>query len=471
MAQRYFSVHGHFYQPPRDDPFSGEIPQEVGAHPFNNWNEKILSQCYQPNAELGNFLRISFDFGPSLFGWMEKHHPQTYHTILSQEKQVYKKYGVSNAMAHPYHHVILPLVGTRDKITQVKWGIHDYQLRFGHPPQGMWLPETAVDFDTMQVLSENDIDFTILAPWQTYQQPMDISHPYRVNLAHGKSLTIFFSEGYLSHDLSFNPPASEDADRFVEHSLLPAFHFLQRNHQHADLIMVASDGELYGHHQPEREYFLQRLFTFSLLHNDVQSTFPALWLQENEPAQSVAVRENTSWSCHHGIERWRTTCPDGPDSTWKAPLLKGFQQLAEMIDISFEENAQALGIDAWQMRDDYSQVLLGVEPVDAFIQQHSPKELSTQEKNRIALLLQAQCERLRMFTSDVWFFENLDRIESRNGLMYAAHAAHLCKTANRWEDEHFAEVVNTLSGAQDQENQFNTAEFFKKLLHSAAKPR
>ena len=464
MSKRFFSVHGHFYQPPREDPFSGEIPQEYGAQPFPNWNEKIFAECYQPNVELGNFMRLSFDFGPALMKWMENSHPKTYQAIIQQEQLVLKRYGASNAMAHPYHHVIMPLANRRDKITLVKWGIHDYQLRFGHAPQGMWLPETAVDFETLEVLSEEGIDFTILAPWQTYQQPMDISHPYMVKLSNGNSIQVFFSEGYLSHDLSFNPPASEDADRFAKNSLVPAFEFLQRNHRYEDLILVASDGELYGHHQPKREYFLQRLFTFSMQNNNIHFTFPALWLKEHQPKEEIAIHENTSWSCHHGVERWRTVCPDGPNSTWKEPLRDGLDHLAKIIDRVYEDTLGSLVSDPWKIRNKYANVFLGVETFDQFIQRHVSASISEEKKRSIELLLQAQFERMRMFTSDGWFFEELDRIESQNCLKFAALALQRCRRAVDLELESFKKVIDILSRAEDEKTKFNAGIYFRQLL-------
>ena len=187
-----FCVHGHFYQPPRKDPITGQIPLEPGAAPFRNWNERIHFQCYQPNAEEGNFERISFNIGPTLAQWMAETHPDNLKQIIEQDQYNYQKYGVGNAMAQSYNHTIMPLALRHDKITQVRWGICDFETRFGHAPSGMWLPETAVDIETLEVLVECGIEFTILAPWQADTDRLDASQPYVVDLINGKKITVFF---------------------------------------------------------------------------------------------------------------------------------------------------------------------------------------------------------------------------------------------------------------------------------------
>jgi alpha-amylase/alpha-mannosidase (GH57 family) len=191
MTIRSLCIHGHFYQPPREDPITGLIPQEVGAAPYQNWNERIHAECYRPNAELGNFERMSFNIGPTLFRWMESHDPDTYHRILAQDRANLERNGVGNAMAQAYNHTILPLATLADKRTQIKWGIADFTHRFGRKPEGLWLPETAADLETLTVLAEQDIQFTILAPWQGDLDPLDTSEPYRVALPDGRSIAVF----------------------------------------------------------------------------------------------------------------------------------------------------------------------------------------------------------------------------------------------------------------------------------------
>jgi alpha-amylase/alpha-mannosidase (GH57 family) len=198
MDNMSFCVHGHFYQPPREDPLTGEIPIEPGSAPYRNWNERINAQCYRPNAQLGNFERISFNIGPTLMQWMAKHDPETANLIVHQERKNLERFGFGNALAQPYNHTILPLASLEDKITQVRWGIADFEFRFGHKPEGMWLPETAVDHESLQVLVDNGIQFTILAPWQADTDHLDTSQPYRVNLVSGKDIIVFFYNQDLS---------------------------------------------------------------------------------------------------------------------------------------------------------------------------------------------------------------------------------------------------------------------------------
>jgi len=325
-----FSVHGHFYQPPREDPFTGSIPQEFGAGPHGNWTERIYHECYLPNTRAGNFQKMSFNIGPTLFAWMDHYHPETVADIAAQESVVVQRTGFSNAIAQPYFHMIMPLATPRDRETMIKWGIKDYQKHFSHPPQGMWLPETAVDLPSLTSLAEHEITFTILAPWQAKDPNLDKSRPYQIVLPNGRSIIAFFYNGFLSSEISFNPSASENADDFVKNWLIPqSQHFANVDEP---LLMAASDGELYGHHQPYRDNFLSYLLDGAVEKAGIRHTFPALWLSEHPADQTTDILENTSWSCHHGIERWRNVCGDAPNATWKKPLREFLDQMAIVID-------------------------------------------------------------------------------------------------------------------------------------------
>jgi len=423
---RDFCVHGHFYQPPREDPFSGIIAAEPGAEPFNNWNEKIYARCYQPNAEMGNFRKISFNIGPTLFTWLEQNHPCTYHQILDQEREIFQRYAASNAMAQACYHPILPLASRRDKTTCILWGIHDYQHRYGHSPDGMWLPECAVDIETLEVLAQEGILFTILAPWQAATHQLDVTQPYRVELPDDNDIIVFFYEGYLSGAISFDPPATINADDFVQNRLLPTY---PDNSNDNPLIIVASDGELYGHHQPFREQFLSHLLDGAAEAHGLIPTFPGVWLQDHEPEQSMAIYPNTSWSCHHGIERWRTTCPDGPTSTWKAPLRQALDHLANEIDRSFEEALQPLCSDPWELRNEWMGVKLGELTANEFFSSFAHAGINTGQRSMAEKMLTAEDHRFKMFASDAWFFEEFDRIEPCNAIRFGAYAAWLIKQA------------------------------------------
>lgn len=427
MNKLHFCVHGHFYQPPRVDPFTRAIPEEYGASPYSNWTEKIFHECYQPNATAGNFQKISFNIGATLFEWLDQFHPETVRAIVDQEAMVFQRYGISNAMAQPYFHFIMPLASAREKDTMIRWGIRDYEAHFGRRPQGMWLPETAVDMASLQALADHGITFTILAPWQAKDLSLDTTKPWNVKLPNGKNMVIFFYNAFLSGEISFNPGATENADRFVQNWLLPRSQSLASTGN--QIILAASDGELYGHHQPSREKFLSYLLDGAVENQGIKREFPALWLHDNPPEGYAEIIENTSWSCHHGIERWRGVCGDAPTAIWKKPLRQFLIRLADAIDVIYESRLLKLIHDPWALRDDYIEVLLKTENIDDLIQRHSAQALTPGQNAMIILMVQAQFERLRMFSSDAWFFFDLDRIEPLNTLKYAAHAANLIEQA------------------------------------------
>jgi hypothetical protein len=427
MATTHFCVHGHFYQPPREDAFTGVIPQEFGAGPHGNWTERIYHECYLPNVRAGNFQKMSFNIGPTLFAWMEKNHPETIADIAAQENMVMQRTGYSNAIAQPYFHLIMPLASQRDRDTMIRWGIREYKKRFGHAPQGMWLPETAVDLASLSDLTKHGITFTILAPWQAKDPNLDKSRPYRIALDGDNAITAFFYNGFLSGEISFNPTASENADTFVKNWLIPQSKTIQREGN--TLLLAASDGELYGHHQPYRDRFLSYLMDGAVEKAGIIHTFPALWLRDHPADQTTQIMENTSWSCHHGIERWRNVCGDAPNATWKKPLREFLNQMADVIDTLYASHLSGWVRDVWDLRDAYIDVLLGDISIDDLIAQHAVRELAPGQIAIVKLLLEAQYERLRMFSSDAWFFYDLDRIEPLNALKYAAHAAGLVERA------------------------------------------
>lgn len=419
------SVHGHFYQPPREDPLTGEIPLEPGAFPYKNWNERIHAQCYKPNAELGCFEQISFNIGPTLARWMAVSQPQTLAKIVEQERRNYERFGVGNALAQPYHHTILPLSSRQDKLTQVLWGIGDYEHRFGHKPTGMWLPETAVDQETLDVLVECGIEFTILAPWQASSTNLDVNHPYWVSLSGGKKIAVFFYEQDLSARVSFDPAATVNADSFVLELLLPKYRPATWQSKQRQLVLIASDGELYGHHQPFRDKFLAYLMDGALQKHPVEATYPALWLKQSPPKETISIFPQTSWSCHHGITRWAGSCTCTPNSEWKAPLRDALNKLAEKADNLYLETLRPYLDDPWQLRHRYIQVLNGEMDEAELIASLVGRPLEKREVDKIQILLAAQYERQRMFTSCGWFFDDFNRIEPVNNVAYAAQCVWL----------------------------------------------
>lgn len=460
-----FSIHAHFYQPPREDPITGEIPIEPGSVPYKNWNERIHDQCYRPNAVLGNFERISFNIGPTLMDWMCDYDARTTEKIIEQDRWNLERHGIGNAMAQAYNHTILPLASYQDKVTQVRWGIADFIRRFGHSPSGMWLPETAVDQETLQILAENGIRFTILAPWQADTEGvLDTTTPYKVNLPNQQSLAVFFYDQDLSTRISFDPAATVNADNFIRQYLTPKY----RNHgsETPELVLVASDGELYGHHQPFRDKFLAYLMGGAMNQQPIETTYPALWLEQYPPTRSVMIRSNTSWSCHHGVTRWKGACGCTPHGEWKAPLRQALTEIAALVDEQYLLGTQAHVQDPWELRHEYIHVVLGeVKPAELIRSQASQK-LDAEIIQSIEILLRAQYERQRMFTSCGWFFEDFDRIEPKNNVAYAAQAVYLARQATGVDlSEPVAEDLQRVSS---QRSRLRADRVFYRHLHRAA---
>lgn len=430
MSANSFCIHGHFYQPPREDPVTGRIPLERGAAPYQNWNERIHAECYRPNAELGNFGHISYNVGPTLFNWMVEHDPLTYGLIVAQDRANLAKFGVGNAMAQSYNHTILPLASPTDKVVQVMWGIEDFKHRFGHAPQGMWIPETAMDLETLAVLADCGIQFTILAPWQAKTEGIDTTEPYWVSLPGGKQITVFFFQRELSARISFDPNATADADKFVLDELAGLYNSEKEKRAEPQLVLLASDGELYGHHKPNRERFLSRLVNGASSSAGIQPVYPGRWLQMYPALKEVRLRDFTSWSCHHGVERWRDDCACNPGrGKWKRPLRKALDQLANELDWLYYDSVYPLISKPRVLRERYIHVLLGNVNVDRLINEFAGQALTSEQVLRIHLLLEAQRERQRMFTSCGWFFDDFDRLEPKNNLAYAAQAVRLSRLA------------------------------------------
>jgi hypothetical protein len=452
MTTRGICIHGHFYQPPREDPFTGVVPNEVGAAPYRNWNERIHAECYRANAALGNFERISFNVGPTLFEWMARYDPATCRRIVEQDRANLQQFGVGNAMAQSYNHLIMPLASAADKHTQIAWGIADFQHRFGRRPQGMWLPETAVDIETLAIMAELGIEFTILAPWQAESSTLDPTEPYRVALPEGRSITVFFYHQGLSGRVSFDPATTANADAFALHDLPSQYRHEKLLRGEPHLLLVATDGELYGHHQPFRDLFLAHLLKTAGPQSEIVPTFPARWLREHPPRRTVGIRERTSWSCHHGVARWMDECGCAPSgSRWKAQLRIALDRLAAAIDERYVAALRPLVADPWALRDRYIHVMLGELSAAELIGAAAGRRLPHKEVRRIHTLLEAQRERQRMFTSCGWFFDDFDRIEPKNNVAYAAQAVrltHLATGANLAPAalEQLASVVSHRSG-------------------------
>jgi alpha-amylase/alpha-mannosidase (GH57 family) len=452
MATKAFSIHGHFYQPPREDPLSGVILPEAGAAPYRNFNEKIHAECYRPNADAGNFARLSFNIGPTLLSWMAGYDSITYQRILAQDQSTVARHGMGNAMAQGYNHTILPLASNADKMVQLYWGMADFTHRFGRLPKGLWLPETAVDTETLLTLARLEIEYVILAPWQARSASLDATEAYRVSLPDGLSMAVFFYQAELSGGISFNPTLTADADRFALLNLARHFSAEKEKRGEPQLVLVASDGDLYGHHQPFRDLFLARLLDGASAQAGLTPTFPALWLKQHPPRQTIEIRENTSWSCHHGLSRWLGSCPcTAGDGRWKMQLRRALDRLAAALDGVYFDAVYPHVPKPRLLRQRYIHARLGEISTEDLITEMAGHALTQELYLRLQLLLQAQYERQRMFTSCGWFHDDFDRLEPKHNLAYAAQAVRLTRIATgedltSWAIEDLKHVASPRTG-------------------------
>lgn len=456
-SKKHLTIHAHFYQPSREDPQSGAIPDEEGARPYKNWNERIFSDCYLPNIELGNFSKLSFNIGPTLVRWFENQHPEALARIVEADRQNLKRFGVGNAMAQAFHHTILPLMNRRDKQTQIRWGIADFQRVFKRKPQGLWLPETAVDMETLEVLAENGIEFTILAPWQAEAGDLDPRKAYQVILPNHNSIKVFFYHSGLSSRISFDPFVTQNADEFIHQFVKPEYSTVDEN----QWLLLASDGELYGHHQSFRDKFLSYLLNGSAAIQNVEFSFPALQLQTQSSFPLMKIKNETSWSCHHGIQRWRGVCDCTPHSEWKKHLREGLERIKVEIDKDFEETCAASGIDPWTARDHYWQVFCEGQRFENWIRSQAKSTISGDLKVLEQVFL-AELEAQRMFASCGWFFEDLNRIEPKNNLNHAAYAVWLIRSA--LGKDIAISAMPSFERCQSWQVQLNAADLFRGML-------
>jgi len=478
VPHRYFCIHGHFYQPPREHPWLEEIARQESAHPYHDWNERIKKEAYAPNAFsrilnddgliariVNNYSSISFNFGPTLLRWMERHAPETYEAIQEADRRSQERFGGhGSAMAQAFGHMIMPLANQRDKETQILWGVADFQKRFRRDPMGMWLPETAVDLESLDLMAREGIQFTILAPRQAGStreegdqewidvsgEQVDPSHPYRVHLPSGRSITVFFYDGGLSRAVAFDRLLSDGNALFRR--LLEAGGGSRG--RPGSLTHIATDGETYGHHHRHGEMALS--YALELLRKEpgVQLTNYAQYLELHPPTREAQIVENSSWSCVHGVERWRSDCgcSTGSNSEWKQswrePLRAALDHLRDTIAPGYEEAMGELVKDPWGARDRYIQVILNREPdnVERFLHAEASIELDSQAQVRLLKLLEMQRNAMLMYTSCGWFFDDLARIETLQVLRYAARTIHLYEIL--FEDDVEEEFLTRLASAR-----------------------
>ena len=448
-SDRFIAIHGHFYQPPRENPWLEAVEVQDSAAPFHDWNERITAECYAPNTAarrvdhanrildvVDNFAKISFNIGPTLAAWLERHAPDVYRKILDADRaSVRARGGHGNALAQVYNHMIMPLANRRDKATQVAWGLADFRARFGREAEGMWLPETAVDTETLEVVAEAGVRFTILAPSQaarvralgtetwTVIDGIDPSRPYLWRGPAGHEIAIFFYDGPISRAIAFEN-LLERGERFVAR-LRGGF---AEASDRAQLVHCATDGESYGHHSRFGEMALAAAVRQLEAEGDVTLTNYGAFLAAHPPTHEVAIHEATSWSCAHGVERWRSDCGcrirGDWHQRWRAPLRSSLDWLRDEVDAFYESRAAAWLKDPWQARDEYVEVVLdrSAQRLDAFFARHQRLALDAVGRLEARRLLEMQRNRLLMYTSCGWFFDELSSIEPVQILRYAAMA-------------------------------------------------
>jgi alpha-amylase/alpha-mannosidase (GH57 family) len=456
--QRYICIHSHFYQPPRENPWLEAVELQASASPYHDWNERVTAECYLPNGAarildensrilkiVNNYAHISFDFGPTLLSWMERNAPHAYAHVLEADRlsqQLFSGHG--SALAQAYNHMIMPLANPRDKRTQILWGIRDFQHRFGRDPEGMWLPETAVDVETLELLSEAGIRFTILAPhqaqrmrgrvWEEWQSMegsrIDPTRAYNCHLPSARVVTLFFYDGPISHAVAFENMLA-NGERFAQR-LLSGFN---SERQWPQLLHIATDGETYGHHFPHGDMALAYALDYLERHQLAQITNYAEYLQLHPAEQEVEIIEKTSWSCVHGITRWANDCgcrsgsDNSWDQRWRHPLRSALDWLRDELSTIYEVRGAQWFADPWAARDDYIQVVLDRSPAnkDTFFARHSTRQLTAEDQVYLLRLLEMQRHLMLMYTSCGWFFDELSGPATLQILQYAARGLQLSK--------------------------------------------
>ena len=446
-----FVLHGHFYQPPREDPWTGVVPEQPEAGPFHDWNERVTAECYAPLAELGAFELLSHNVGPTLLSWLEAHHPEVYGVIIEADRRA------GRAIGQAYGHAILPLCDDHDRRTHVRWGITDFVHRYGRRPEGMWLPETAVDDPTLVVLADEGIRFTILAPgqiaatrpldgaegWVDHGEgaPVPLDRPLRWQAVDGsgRGVDLVVYDGALAHDLAF---ASPTAAAIIEAA---------RTHSReaGGLLAAATDGETFGHHRAGADEVVVEALMSEAARQGVQTPRLRDVLEGRPPTREARVR-TSAWSCAHGVDRWKADCgchtggSEGWTQAWRAPLRQALDVLRDWGVALMDGPGRTLLRDPWAARDDYLALLLGARSWEDFAGEHI-----VGDGHRAGLLLDAQRNAVLMYTSCGWFFNDLGGTETVQILRYAARAIDLYQQLG--EQPPVDAVVDALASARSND--------------------
>ncbi|MBI3602025.1 MAG: DUF3536 domain-containing protein [Candidatus Omnitrophica bacterium] len=458
---RFVCIHGHFYQPPRENPWLDEVELQDPAYPYHDWNERISAECYARNASsrildgnhkivdiVNNYSRMSFNFGPTLLSWLEQKAPDVYAAILEADHLSQKNFsGHGSALAQGYNHIIMPLANTRDKRTQILWGIKDFEYRFRRKPEGMWLAETAVDLETLDIMAEYGIKFTILAPhqakevkptnqetlWRDVQgQKVDPRVAYVCYLPSGRKMNIFFYNGPVAQGVAFEGLLNNG--EYFARRLSREFN---THHTQAQLVHIATDGETYGHHHKFGDMALAYCLHHIQTHHLAQLTVYGEFLEKFPPQVEVTIVENSSWSCVHGVERWRSNCGcssgghAGWTQEWRGPLRQALDWLRDELIKVYEQHIGSFNTDGWALRDCYIELILdrSQENVEQFIKNYISGPLNEESRIKLLKLLEMQHNALLMYTSCGWFFNEISGLETVQILKYAARAIQLAREA------------------------------------------
>ncbi len=449
---KFICIHGHFYQPPRENPWLEEIELQDSAYPYHDWNERTTAECYAPNAAarildagfkitdlINNYSYMSFNFGPTLLSSLERKNPEVYNLIIEADKKSMERFsGHGSAMAMAYNHMIMPLANKRDRYTQVIWGIRDFEKRFGRQPVGMWLPETAVDTECLEILSEKGVRFTVLSPHQARRikeakdapwkdiagNGLDTSMAYMCDLPSGRSISLFFYDGGISREVGFGS-LLDNGENFAKR-LVSAL-------SGPGIVAVATDGETYGHHHVHGDMALSFCINYLESGKDARLTNLGEYLEKHPPSHFAEPFDNSSWSCLHGVERWKNGCGcstgahGGWSQAWRAPLREAMDWLRDSLIPLYEKECAQYLLDPWAARDDYIDVILDRSDgnVDRFLSGHASRDLSPAEKTTALKLLEMQRNAMLMYTSCGWFFDEISGIEAVQVMRYAARAMQL----------------------------------------------
>ncbi len=491
MTERYLCIHGHFYQPPRENPWIEAIEIQDAAYPYHDWNALITAECYAPNAlsrildEKGrirdivsNYAKISFDMGPTLLSWLERHAPDAYEAVLEADRQSMKwRSGHGAAMAQCYNHMIMPLASSRDKETQIRWGIRDFEHRFDRLPEGMWLPETAVDLESLDIMAAEGIKFTVLAQSQAKRlkpqgalefhdvsgEQIDPSVPYLLRLSGGREICIFFYDGSISQAVAFEgllKSGEEFADR-----LLSGF---SDERELPQLMHIATDGESYGHHHRYGDMALAYALDTIEQQGGARITNYGEFLEKHPPVNEVEILEHTAWSCVHGVDRWKEDCGcstganAGWSQSWRGPLREALDWLRDETSALFEDKGKEIFTGPWEARNNYIEVLLdrSESTVERFLELNT-SEMKTEDVPLAMVLMELQRHSMLMYTSCGWFFDDISGIEAVQILRYAGRVVQLAKNISQKDLE--GEFLERLSGGASNITSKGTgADIYKK---------